>query len=130
MRKAGSMFRQEDVGDDLRLLFQAIAVEGFFRLDLVRITAERVAHERQVEAASRLGLPHMCHLVNEEALAAERLSREIVRPDSSIGMEVDVASRCHGRIAGVEGPPFALEQAHLRIIDRIAEYGTRKRNLA
>ena len=35
MRKAGSMFRQEDVGDDLRLLFQAIAVEGFFRLDLV-----------------------------------------------------------------------------------------------
>jgi hypothetical protein len=38
------MLAQEDVADDLGLLFEAVSVERLFRFDLIGIAAERVPH--------------------------------------------------------------------------------------
>src|SRR6476659_2305971 len=105
-----SVLAQEDVADDLGLLFEAVSVERLFRFDLIGIAAERMPHEEQVEASFRLRLPDVRHLVHEEALAAERFPGEIVGPGSAVRMEIDVAHRRHCGIAGLDRPPFALEQ--------------------
>src|SRR5579884_1058936 len=116
--------------DDLGLLLEAISFEGLARLQLVRIAAERVAHQRQIKKAALLRLPDVGHLVNKEALATERLFREVFGPDAAVGMEIDVSHGSHCRIARMEGPPFALHQPYARVIDRIAEHRARKLDLA
>ncbi len=45
-------------------------------------------------------------------------------------MEPDIAHRRHGGAPWMERPPFALDQAHRRIIDRISEHGAGQRDLA
>src|SRR5436305_13926092 len=52
---------EETVSDDLRLLFQAVAIERFARRQAVRVAAEGVAHQRQVERPLGLRLPDMGH---------------------------------------------------------------------
>src|SRR5438132_16663 len=45
-------------------------------------------------------------------------------------MEIDVSAGRHRGIARMEWPPFALDQPHLRIIDRVAEDRSCKLDLA
>lgn len=115
---------EEPVSDDFGLLLEPVPIEGFSGSELILITAERMSHQGQVEAALALGLPDVRHFVNEEALAAERLFREIIGPDVALGVEIDVSHRRHGRVARMEWPPFSLDEPNARIIDRAAENRT------
>src|SRR4051794_37655676 len=54
---------EESMRHDLRLLLKAIALETPAGLQLVRVAAERVAHQRKVKAALGLRLPHVRHLM-------------------------------------------------------------------
>ena len=118
------------MADNFRLLFNAIASEGLASPDRVGIAAEGVAHEREIEAAALLSLPHMGHLVNEETLAQQRLAREIFGPSAGRGVEIDASIGRHRGIFRLKRPPFALDQPNLRIIDRIPENGAAERDLA
>ena len=100
---------------------------GFPGSERVIVAAKGVAHQRQIEAAALLRLPDVGHLVNEEcpgAAAAHSKNRPTTRRPRG-------GTRCcpSGAIAAsprLERPPFALEQPHLRIVDRVAEYRTRQ----
>ena len=81
--------------------------------EVIGIAAERVAHQRQIEAAAGLRLPDMGHFVDEQALPAERLGEKSSDHRSPCGMEVDVAGRRHRRCLRLERPPFALDQPDL-----------------
>src|SRR5690242_17112118 len=85
VRGRDAVVGEEAVCNDLGLLFQAVAVEGLARLQIVGIAAERMAHQRQVEAAVGLGLPDVGHLVDEEGLAPETLGREVLGPAAADG---------------------------------------------
>jgi len=58
------------VPDNFGLLLEAVALERFSPLEPIVVAAERVAHQREVEAASLLGLPYVGQLMDKEALAA------------------------------------------------------------
>ena len=116
--------------DNLRLLFKAIGFEGAPVLKLIRVPAEGMAHEWQVETPSLLGLPDMRQLVDEEALPVQRLPCEIVRPQIGMRMEMDAAGRSHGDASRLERPPFAADHPNLRIVDRIVEDRARELDLA
>src|SRR5256885_10661019 len=99
---------KKDVARDHGLLLEPIAIERLSGFEDVIVSAERMAHERQVEAAFRLGLPDVSHFMDEEPLTAERLGRKILRPDLARGVEIDIAHWRHRRLAWMERPPFAL----------------------
>src|SRR5207302_3952257 len=71
-RQANAAIREEAMADDFRLLFEAIPGERLPGLQLIAIAAERMAHQRQIEAPLDLRLPDMGHLMDEEALATKR----------------------------------------------------------
>ena len=111
------------MADDFGLLLEPVALERPARTKIIGVAAERMAHQRQVEAAARLRLPDVGHFVDEQALPRERLFREIVGPQVAmrdgngycpVGA-IDDALR-------LERPPFAPDQADPRIIDRLAEH--------
>src|SRR4051812_44418806 len=112
---------QKTMPDDLGLLLEPVAPKGLSGFQFIRITAEGMAHQRQVETAAFLRLPDVGQLVDEEALPAKGLTREIVRPAAAVGMEPDVAHRRHCRAPRLERPPFAKKQPNLRVIDSVAE---------
>src|SRR3990170_2863975 len=56
-----SALGEECVADDFRLLLKAIAAERAAVVEDVGIAAERVAHQRQIEAAAGLRLPDVGH---------------------------------------------------------------------
>lgn len=112
---------EEAVPDDLGLLFKAIVFEPATVFEPVGISAERMSHQRQIEASARLRLPHMSQLVDEESLSVERLFREIVGPQVGMRMEMHIAHGRHGHALWLEGPPFAPNQPDLRVIDRVGE---------
>src|SRR6187551_2994047 len=60
----------EAVTDDFGLLLKPIVLEPPAGLQLVLVTAERMAHQRQVETTALLRLPHVREFVHEEALPA------------------------------------------------------------
>ena len=68
--------REEAVADDFRLLLKAIVARRPPRLQLIAVAAERVPHQRKIEAPALLRLPDMRELVDEEALPVERLRAE------------------------------------------------------
>src|SRR5207237_6774430 len=86
---------EETVTDDFRLLFNAVAIEWLPRSQAIIITAKWVAHQRQIETAAFLRLPHMRHFVDEIALGGERFAREIVRPAAAVRMEPNGPHRRH-----------------------------------
>jgi hypothetical protein len=62
----------------LGLLFQSVSVERAAIDQLIRVSAKWVTHHHQIEAAARLGLPDMGHLMNEQALERKALLGEIL----------------------------------------------------
>src|SRR3982750_2154692 len=70
-RECNALLRKENVADDLRLLLDSVAGEQFSRRDRIIVPAERVTHERQVEPALGLRLPHVGELVDEESLPVQ-----------------------------------------------------------
>lgn len=50
------------------LLFYAVPMQRPPWLQAVMVTAQGMAHQRQVPATFLLGLPHMRHFVDEQAL--------------------------------------------------------------
>ena len=129
-RRLPTAVGEKTMPDDLRLLLEAIVFEPPAGLQLVAVAAEGVAHQRQVETAALLRLPDMGQLMNEEPLPMQRLPRKVLRPQVRMRMEMDMPHRRHGDAARLERPPLAADHPHLRIIDRIAENGSRQLNLA
>src|SRR4051812_43875399 len=62
---------EEAMRDDLRLLLESVVRERLSGRQLISVAAERMPHQRQIEAALRLRLPDVRHFMDEEALAAE-----------------------------------------------------------
>src|SRR4029079_11544278 len=77
--------REEAMADDFRLLLKAIILEAPPRLQLIAVTAERVPHQREIEAPALLRLPDMRELVDEKTLPVERLRAEILGPEVRMG---------------------------------------------
>ena len=75
------MVGKKAVADDFGLLLKAIVLEPPSGLEVVAVSAERMAHERQVESPSLLRLPDVSQLVHEKTLPMERLAREILGPE-------------------------------------------------
>ena len=108
---------------DLGLLLNPVANKrppGFVG---VAVSAEGMSHQEEVPPAPSLTLPDVGHFVDEEALEVERRGGEVGRPERSVGMEIDIAVRRHGDVAGLQGPPSAADDADARIVDRVAEDG-------
>ena len=124
------MIREEPVPHDFGLLLKPIGLEALHRLELIGVSAERVAHQRKVEPSTGLGLPDVRHLVDEQALPMQRFLRKIFRPELRMRMEMDSAHRRHRDAVRLERPPFAANHPDLRIVDRIAEDGTRELDFA
>ena len=74
------------MADDFRLLLQTVIFEAAPRLQLISVAAERMAHQRQIEAAALLCLPDMGQFVNEEALPMQRLLGKILLPQVRMRM--------------------------------------------
>ena len=125
-----AMAQHEDVADDFGLLLQPVSFERFSGHERISILAEGMAHQRQIESAAPLALPDMREFVDEKSLPPQRLGREIFRPQIAVRMEVDVAGRRHRGVPGMQGPPFAAHHFHAGVIDRVAEDGAGKRDLA
>src|SRR5207248_6831359 len=53
-RQANAAIGEEAMADDFRLLFETVMREWLPRLQLIAIAAERMAHQRQIEAPLRL----------------------------------------------------------------------------
>ena len=68
---ARTLLQQEAVPNDFRLLFQPVTVERATRNDVIAISAEWVAHQRQIPFAALLRLPHMRHFMDEMPLKME-----------------------------------------------------------
>ena len=118
------------MADDFGLLLEAVAVERLALLERVGIAAERVAHQRQVEAAACLGLPDMGHFVDKQALAAERLGGEIVGPQSPWGWKWMLPVGAIAAFLGWNGHHLRLTRRTARIIDRVAEHRAGKGDFA
>ena len=97
---------------------------------LIAVATEGMPHQRQIETAAGLRLPHMGHFVDEQALQRQALPGEIFGPQWAFRVEMDVARRGHDCLPGLERPPFAPDHPDPVIIDRIAEHGARQLNLA
>ncbi|QNP43356.1 hypothetical protein H9L15_00295 [Sphingomonas daechungensis] len=121
---------QKAMADDLRLLFQSIVLEPAAQFDFIAVSAEGMAHQRQVEPASLLCLPDVCQFVNEQALSVQGLLTEVLRPQVAIRVEVNVPGRSHDDAPRLQWPPLAPNQANRRIINGIAEDRTRELDLA
>ena len=125
-RRAGNAtaaLGEEDVADDLRLLLEPVAVERPAVPKRIGVAAERVAHQRQIEAAAGLGLPDMGHFVDEQPLAVQRLGREILRPRGRrAGWKWILPVGAIAMPPRLERPPFAPDHPDLRIIDGVAEH--------
>lgn len=118
------------MADNFRLLFKSVALERPTGLDLITVTAEGMPHQRQIEAAALLGLPDVRQLVDEETLPVKGFFCEILRPKVRMRMEVNMAHRRHRNASRLKGPPFAMDHAHSRIVDRVTEDRFRHRDLA
>jgi len=124
------MVGEESMADDFGLLLKAIVLESPSGLKVVAVSAERMAHERQVESPALLSLPNVGKLVHEKTLPMKRLAREIFRPQVGMGMKMDVAHRSHRHALGLERPPLAPHHPHATVVDRIAEDRSGERDLA
>src|SRR5512147_861740 len=61
------MVGKKAVADDFGLLLKAIVLEPPSGLEVVAVSAERMAHERKVETPALLSLPHVGQFMDEEA---------------------------------------------------------------
>ena len=59
--------------NDFCLLFKPISSKRPTHDNFISVSAEWVTHQRKVEAASRLSLPDVRHLVNKEPLKGKPL---------------------------------------------------------
>lgn len=110
------------MADHFGLLFQAISIEWTTLDHLIAVTAEGMAHQRKVESPAGLRLPDVSHFVDEQALEREPLPGKILGPDSTIGVEMDVAGRGHDDPLGLERPPFTADHPYPAIVDGIAKH--------
>ena len=118
---------EKGVGDEFGLLLDAIGGEMPHRIEAVRIAAERVAHQQQIEAAALLALPYMHEFVDEERLQGERRGAEIVAVVGACRMKMNMAHWRHDRAARLEREEAAAADAHRREIDRGAKHAVRER---
>jgi len=118
------------MADHLRLLLQPIKVETTALDQLIAISAEGMAHQGQIEAATGLGLPDMGHLVDEQSLQREAFVGEVVRPQGAFGMKMDVPGWRHDHAFGLERPPFAADHPDPVVGDGVTEHRSGQRNLA
>ena len=123
------MTKQEDVPNDLGLLFEAVLLETTPRTDRVIVAAEGVPLQQQIVPAPLLRLPHVRHFMDEK-IDVGLAPREIVGPKPALWVEVQIPRRRHHIIDRLQGPPPALDQLDLRIVDRRAEDGTAERDFA
>lgn len=119
--------QQESVPYNLGLLLDAVARQRPAGLQTVRITAERVAAQRQEKPA--LALPDVRHLVDEQPLRVDRARAEIIAIEVTLGMQPDVSVGSHRGEARLEERPFCVMDANLLCIDRVAKDRARQRDL-
>jgi hypothetical protein len=110
------------------LLLKSVPIERFVWNKFIGVSAKRVAHQREVEAAALLALPDVSHFVDEHSLRGQGLVREIVRPLTALGMEMDIAGRRHHHAFRLEWPPAPPDEPDASIIDCLAKHAPRKVN--
>ena len=103
------------MADNFRLLFNTIISKSLSAYQLIVISAEGVACQRQENTL--LMLPDMDHLVNEQRLDVARRSAKIIAEQIAFGMKPQIAIRRHRDAAVLERPPLAIEYRHVRIVD-------------
>ena len=118
------------MADDFCLLFDAVVFEGSSVFELIGIAAERVAHQRKIEAAAGLGLPDVRQLMDEKTLTMQWLATKVLRPEVGARMEMDIAHWRHSDAARLEGPPPAANHSNAWIVNRVAEDRSGKFDLA
>src|SRR3546814_18705939 len=84
---------------DLRLLFEAVAVEAPAGLETVAIGREGMAHQHQIPAPARLRLPDMHHLVNEQPLRGAVRAAEVLALKADARMAMQCNNRRHNHPA-------------------------------
>src|SRR3546814_17755599 len=94
---------------DLRLLFEAVAVEAPAGLETVAIGREGMAHQHQIPAPARLRLPDMHHLVNEQPLRGAVRAAEVLAIKAAVRMEMQCTHRRHPHPARLEENPLLVE---------------------
>lgn len=109
--------QQKDMPNDLCLLFNPVALQGPARLQTIVVAAEGMTSKDKVDAL--LMLPHMRHLVDEQALPLHGGRAEIRTEQLTLWMKPQMTVRRHGDPAGLEPEPFAIVYKHPAIIDGI-----------
>lgn len=116
--------------NDFGLLLYPVSLQHPARLQCVIITAQWVTVEKQIPSPTRLGLPDVGHLVDEVRLKREGRKGEILAIVLSRRVEVNVSHRGHRHPARLKRKEFAPPDRHARVIDSLAEYTSRKIDLA
>ncbi len=131
MRRYGmAAVGEKAVADQFGLLLKAVAIEPPSLGETIGVTTKGVTHQRQIKAPMVLRLPNVGHFVNEQPLEREGSGGEIVAVEIAGGVEVNVAGWRHDDAFGLKQPPLAPDDVDARIIDRVAEHGTRQCDFA
>ena len=83
------------MGDNLGLLFDAVASQWLPRPQRIAILALHRAKQRHEPPAARLALPDVGHFVDEMSLRCRLRQTEIVAIGLPAGMEVQMPGRRH-----------------------------------
>lgn len=87
--------QQKRVPNNFSLLFNSITLQRPARLDCIVIAAEGMAAEQQVPFPALLGLPDMCHLMDEQPLAGHGRTGKVVAINVTTGVKMQMAARGH-----------------------------------
>jgi len=95
---------QEDVPNNLGLLFEAVFFETLSGAHGITVAAERMALQQQIVPAPFLRLPHVGHFMNEKVDVGLPF-REIVGPEPALRVEVQVPAGRHHIVDRLQRPP-------------------------
>ena len=112
------------MADDFRLLLKAVVLERPAGLQAVAVAAERMAHQRQVEAPALLRLPDVGHFVNEQALPMERLAAKSSDQRSPWGWKWMLPIGAIADRRGWNGHHLRRTSRTRSIVDGVAEDGS------
>ena len=122
---------QETVADEFGLLLEPVAVEAPALRHGVGIAAERVAHQRQIEAPVALRLPDVGHFVDEQPLQRQAARWRNRRDNWSLsGWKWMLPVGAMTMPLGWNGHHLRRTIRHAVIIDRVAEHRSRQRDFA
>src|SRR3546814_16248204 len=88
-----------------------------------------MAHQHQIPAPSRLRLPDMHHLVNEQPLRGAVRAAEVLALKAAVRMEMQCTHRRNHHPARLEATPLMVAQANPVIVNSITEPQTRDTTL-